>query len=146
MTLNIKYSIYKLVGACPSVQTRGARDGCVNGNQAPTNFLIEGEPKMSIFNDLVTLAKAGYTPDNVKEILKMSNENETKEKEEPKEKEKEPETKVYTTEKSEPDYKSLYESTKKELENIQNENTRDDMSKCEESIDDILENIKKAIC
>lgn len=109
---------------------------------------------MSIFNDLVTLAKAGYTPDNVKEILKMSNENEKKEKEEPKEepkgkeesKEKEPETKVYTTGKSEPDYKVLYESTKKELEDIQKENTRDDMSKCEESIDDILENIKKAIC
>ena len=102
---------------------------------------------MSIFNDLVTLAKAGYTPDNVKEILKMSNENEKKEKEEPKEepKEKEPETKVYTTEKSEPDYKALYESTKNELDKIRVDNTREDMSNKGESIDDVIENIKKAI-
>lgn len=103
---------------------------------------------MSIFNDLVTLAKAGYTPDNVKEILKMSNENEKKEKEEPKEesKEKEPETKIYTNDKeSEPDYKALYESTKNELDKIRVDNTREDMSKKGDSIDDVIENIKKAI-
>ncbi len=108
---------------------------------------------MSVFSDVVALAKAGYTPEQVKEILKMSNENEKKEKEEPKEepkgkeepKEKEPETKVYTTGKSEPDYKALYESTKNELDKIRVDNTREDMSNKGESIEDVIENIKKAI-
>lgn len=103
---------------------------------------------MGIFNDVVALAKAGWTPSDIKEILE-------KDKEQKKEPEEEKEdTKVFEKkdlpedgkEKEDgKDYKALYESTKKALDEIQQKNTKEDMKPEETNVDDLIKDIKSLI-
>lgn len=119
---------------------------------------------MLSINDIVALAKQGYKPADVKELIEMSKEDDKKpensvsipspllddvpsetgaaivapaapEPSEPK-KDKEPE----------PDYKALYEKTKIDLDKAQKENIKKDISDRyddEKSDDDILKDLFK---
>lgn len=82
------------------------------------------------FGDIVALAKAGYKPSDIKELmtLKAPEEKapETPDKEEDHTPEAEAETKVTDTEPKKPedeiDYKALYEAEKAKVEKFQKEN------------------------
>jgi outer membrane biosynthesis protein TonB len=88
-------------------------------------------------SDIIALAKAGYKPSEVKELLEMAETdskeepteptkpNEPTEPTEPKDDKKDPET---SKEPTEPDYKALYEETEKKLKEAQKENRKDDAS------------------
>lgn len=112
---------------------------------------------MGIFNDVVALAKAGWTPSDIKEILEKDKEQK-KEPEEDKKKEPEEEkedTKVFDKkdlpkddkedEEDGKDYKALYESTKKTLNEIQNKNTKEDIKPEDSNIEDLIKDIKSHI-
>ena len=111
---------------------------------------------MLTIKDIVELAKAGYKPAEVKELLELSKSEDNKEvpednkeapedkKEEPKEKKEVPEDKKEDEDKD-IDYKSLYESTKKELDKAQKENRKKDISSDEDNKtdEDILKDLFK---
>lgn len=108
---------------------------------------------MGIFNDVVALAKAWWTPSDIKEILEKDKEQ-TKEKEESKEdtkvfeKKNLPEDEEKEDEEKEDDgkdYKALYESSQKALNEIQVKNTKEDMKPEVTNIEDLIKDIKSHI-
>lgn len=109
---------------------------------------------MSFLNDLVALAKAGYSPAEVKELMQAANESGyTSDPAEDKTKVFEPEkpaVKTEITEKEKPaddtDYKSLYEATKKDLESLQQKNTKENIKPADVDRDALFKNIKSSIC
>lgn len=86
------------------------------------------------FSDIVDLAKAGYKPSDIKELLTLK---------EPDDKQ-EPEADKKGTEPDEPDYKALYEEEKKKLEELQDKNSREPQPE-PEKIEDVIKNIRKSI-
>ena len=90
------------------------------------------------FNDILALAKQGYKPADIKELLALNTDQQenipdeehipaeeapeipAKETEQPEEKK--------ADEKQEPDYKSLYEESQRQLKAIQKSNTSKDVS------------------
>lgn len=112
---------------------------------------------MGIFNDVVALAKAGWTPSDIKEILEKDKEQK-KEPEEGKKKEPEEEkedTKVFEKkdlpndgkedEEDGKDYKALYESTQKALKEIQDQNTKKNVEPESTDLDNLIKDIKSHI-
>lgn len=98
---------------------------------------------MSLFSDIVDLAKAGWKPSDVKTILAMDQKNEDPAKNEnqeliPKSKSEEKKEKK---EAPEIDYKAKYEEAQKKLNEIQSESTKEDVSKYDLSIDEIIKDI-----
>ena len=94
---------------------------------------------MSIFNDVVSLAKAGWKPSDVKAILEMDQKKDP----EP-EKELQPVSKSEEKkEKAEPeiDYKAKYEEAQKKLDKIYDENSRKEVTTDEPNIDYIVSGI-----
>lgn len=96
------------------------------------------------FTDIIALAKAGYGPDDVKELLKVetpteepldSQVEETIKADPIKEEEKE---EVIETPQPEVDYKALYEESQKKLQEVQTLNTRQNMAGAEENTEDAL--------
>lgn len=83
------------------------------------------------FSDIVDLAKAGYKPSDIKELLTLK---EPEDKQEPENKEPEDPT----------DYKALYEAEKKKLEELQDKNSREPQPD-PEKIEDVIKNIRKSI-
>lgn len=84
--------------------------------------------------DIIALAKQGYKPNDIKELLTLAeptektanDEPETPEKEEPiEDKEQEKEEPVKEPENKEPDYKALYEESQKALKEAQKKNRSD---------------------
>lgn len=109
---------------------------------------------MGFLNDLVALAKAGYSPAEVKELMQAAKES-GYESEPAEDKTKETETekpaaKTEITEKEEPaddkDYKALYEATKKDLESLQQKNTKKNIKPDDVDRDALFKNIKTSIC
>lgn len=109
---------------------------------------------MSFLNDLVALAKAGYSPAEVKELMQAAKESgyesepavdNTKVIETEK-----PAAKTEITEKEKPaddkDYKALYEATKKDLESLQQKNTQENIKPADVDRDALFKNIKTSIC
>lgn len=102
---------------------------------------------MLTIKDIVDLAKAGYKPADVKELIELSKSNDDTSSDVPP---AEPESDTAEennpqidapaggTEdaKDGPDYKSLYESTKKELEKAQKANIKTDISSEDDYISD----------
>ena len=96
--------------------------------------------------DLIALAKAGYTPADVKELVSLEKEGDVnnaasmlEDKTEAgtvKAPEKEPEPAP-----AEVDYKALYEAEKKKVEDFQNSNTRKEVEEPEISVDSIVKDI-----
>lgn len=96
---------------------------------------------MGLFSDIVDLAKAGWKPSDVKAILEMD-----QKKEEAKEDDQELTPKVKKSEKKEKeepeiDYKAKYEEAQKKLEKIQSDSTKEDVSKYDLSIDEVIKDI-----
>ena len=88
------------------------------------------------FEDLVTFAKAGYKPSEVKELLELQVESEKEpllEDKEPLPEDKEPEV----------DYKKLYEETQEKLKEAQKANVTKDVSNSEDepSDEDIVKDL-----
>lgn len=99
---------------------------------------------MSLFSDIVDLAKAGWKPSDVKAILAMDQKNEESAKNENQDlipKSKSEEKKEAKKEAPEIDYKAKYEEAQKKLNEIQSENTKDDVSKYDLSIDEVIKDI-----
>ena len=104
---------------------------------------------MGIFSDIVALAKAGYTPAQVKELMEIDNaprseeaaEITAKEPEQP-EQPKEPETDEKETNASSQiaEMQKQIESLKEQLKTAQKNNTKKDLagSKPEKTLDDIV--------
>ena len=102
------------------------------------------------FEDLVTFAKAGYKPSEVKELLELQVESEKEpllEDKEPLPEDKEPlpEDKEPLPEDKEPevDYKKLYEETQEKLKEAQKANVTKDVSNSEDepSDEDIVKDL-----
>lgn len=102
------------------------------------------------FSDIVTLAKAGYKPKDVKELMALDTEktepepDDKKDKKDPdpdpeatdpEHKDPEPDTKK-DPEDPEPDYKKLYEDSKKTLEKLQAKNRKDPDKRTEPKTDE----------
>lgn len=109
---------------------------------------------MSFLNDLVALAKAGYSPAEVKELMQAAKESGYES--EPAEdntkvfETEKPAAKTEITEKEKPaddkDYKALYEATKKDLESLQQKNTQENIKPADVDRDALFKNIKTSIC
>lgn len=89
-------------------------------------------------NDLLTLAKAGYTPELLTKLLGVEEKpqpkielpaEETKEESKQEEKKEEPKEEPKQEEKKEePDYKALYEEEQKKVKKLQAQNVSKDIS------------------
>lgn len=91
------------------------------------------------FTDIIALAKSGWTPAAVQEIIKM---DEIQENEVTEVKKEEVENAVKEIE---PDYKKLYEEEKAAREALQADNTKKDVEPEKVELDEILLNIKEAL-
>lgn len=93
------------------------------------------------FSDILDLARQGYKPSDIRELLSMDTEPETKPETEPETKpetehETEPETKPEPE--PEPDYRKLYEETLKRLEALQKANQRQPIGDKKDDVNDII--------
>lgn len=80
------------------------------------------------FEDILALAKQGYKPADIKELLAIEPKEEEP-KEEPKDEPKEePKEEPKKEPKEEPDYKKLYEESQEALKRAQQKNTHQDAS------------------
>lgn len=107
---------------------------------------------MGLFNDVVALAKAGWTPADVKELMEKDSQKEEKEetkvfekKTEEKKDSKAEEVTEEVTEEDEKDYKALYERAMNDLNDIQVKNSKEDMKPLETNMEDIIKDIKSHI-
>lgn len=91
------------------------------------------------FTDIIALAKSGWTPAAVQELIKM---DDIQDKEVPEVKKEEVEKAVKDIE---PDYKKLYEEEKAAREALQADNTKKDVEPEKVDLDEILLNIKEAL-
>ena len=89
------------------------------------------------FSEIVELAKAGYKPSDIKELLTLK---EPEDKPDPDKGKKEQKD----IDPDEPDYKALYEEEKKKLEELQDKNSREPQQE-PEKIEDVIKNIRKSI-
>ena len=87
------------------------------------------------FTDIIALAKSGWTPAAVQELIKMDDIQDKEAEKAGAEKPTDPE----------PDYKQLYEAEKAAREALQAENTKKDVEPEKVDLDDILLNIKEAL-
>lgn len=81
--------------------------------------------------EIIELAKAGYKPSDIKELISMGAE-------EPKAEEKQPEE-------DKTDYKALYEATQQKLAELQDQNSRAPIVEEPLKIDEIVKSVKKSI-
>lgn len=99
---------------------------------------------MSIFKDVVELAKAGWKPSDVKAIMEMDQKKEDPAKHEDQDAELKPVSKSEEKkEKSEEsvDYKAKYEEAQAKLQKIYDENSRKEVITDEPNIDYIVSDI-----
>lgn len=99
---------------------------------------------MSLFNDVVALAKAGWKPSDVKSIMEMDQKKEESAKHEDQDAELKPVSK--SEEKKEKkeesvDYKAKYEEAQAKLQKIYDENSRKEVNPDEPNIDYIISDI-----
>ena len=92
------------------------------------------------FSDILDLARQGYKPSDIKELLSINTENEPKPEPEPKT-ETEPKTEPEPEPDPEPDYKKLYEDTLKKLDLLQKSNQRKPIEEHKDSVNDIIREV-----
>ena len=97
------------------------------------------------FSDILDLARQGYKPSDIKELLSMDTETKSEPENEPEKKsepENEPETKSEPENehetKSEPDYKKMYEDTLKKIDALQKANQRQPIEEHKDNVNDII--------
>lgn len=107
---------------------------------------------MPIISDIATLVKAGFTIDDIKEIVKADKAPAgdtitpgAKAPEAP-EAPKAPEPETGKDPEPEPDYKALYEKSQDDLKKAQAQNTKENIAPEPLKINDVIANIKKEIC
>ena len=93
----------------------------------------------NIISDIATLLKAGLTIADIKELAKVDSAEKPAEVPAPKADEKQPKEDAT-------DYKALYEQTQKDLKDLQEQNTRDDITPEPLQIDEIIKSVKSHIC
>lgn len=101
---------------------------------------------MSVFKDVATMLNAGFTASEIKDLIKLDLDA--------KKEAKEDDTKVFEApapqkkEKAadEPDYKALYEQTKKDLDELQSDNTKKEVQPSTVDRDELFKSIKASIC
>lgn len=100
---------------------------------------------MSIISDLATLANSGWTASDLIAVIKADKEKAVTV---PTESKSVPDAPASSDAPAsdEPDYKALYEQAKKDLDEIQNKNTRKTVEIDEPDINEIIKNIKAEIC
>ena len=99
---------------------------------------------MSIFNDVVALAKAGWKPSDIKSIMEMDQKKEESAKHEDQDAELKPVSKSEEKkEKSEEsvDYKAKFEEAQAKLQKIYDENSRKEVTKEETNMDELFYSI-----
>ena len=99
---------------------------------------------MSIFNDVVALAKAGWKPSDIKSIMEMDQKKEESAKHEDQDTELKPVSKSEEKKgKSEEsvDYKAKFEEAQAKLQKIYDENSRKEVNPDEPNIDYIISDI-----
>ena len=87
------------------------------------------------FSDILDLARQGYKPSDIRELLSMDTESEPKPETEP---ETEPETKPESEPETEPDYKKMYEDTLKKIDALQKANQRQPVEEHKDTVNDII--------
>ena len=92
----------------------------------------------NIISDIATLLKAGLTIADIKELAKADSVEKPAEVPAPKADEKPAEDAK--------DYKALYEQAQKDLKDLQEQNTRDDITPEPLQIDEIIKSVKSHIC
>lgn len=95
---------------------------------------------MSLFKDVVELAKAGWKPSDVKSIMEMDQKKEEPAKEEVMQPVSKSEEKKEKNEES-VDYKAKFEEAQAKLQKIYDENSRKEVTPDEPNIDYIVSNI-----
>ena len=98
----------------------------------------------NIISDIATLIKAGFSMDDIKEVVKAANESPA-----PAPQGQAPAQQAPAADKGaddEPDYKALYEQAQKDLKDLQEKNTRDDITPEPLQIDEIIKSVKSHIC
>lgn len=110
------------------------------------------------FTDIIALAKAGYTPKDVKELMTMEapaeptspqtqtevpEVNISQSKEETSVNTSSPEPKESPKAEAEPDYKAMYEAEKEKVNALQNKNNRTDVSTQLPTDADLLDLVKE---
>lgn len=100
----------------------------------------------NIISDIATLVKAGFTMADIKEVIAAS--NGTNEASTPTVDQKpiinDPEPSK--EESNEPDYKALYEKASKDLKDLQDSNTKENIEPEPLKIDEIIKSVKSSIC
>ena len=101
---------------------------------------------MSIISDLATLANSGWTASDLIAVIKADKEKAVTVPTESTPAPDAPAPSDVHASSDEPDYKALYEQAKKDLDEIQNKNTRKTVEVEEPDINEIIKNIKAEIC
>ena len=100
----------------------------------------------NIISDIATLIKAGFSMDDIKEVVKAANESPA-----PQEQAQQAPAPLQAPAadkgaEDEPDYKTLYEQSQKQLKELQEANTKDDISPEPLKVDEIIKSVKSHIC
>lgn len=98
---------------------------------------------MNIINDIATLVRAGFTVSDIKEVVNAANSSE-----QPAVSQSVPAPAPAPADNKgdDIDYKALYEQSQKELNDLQQANTRDDISPEPLKVDEIIKSVKSHIC
>ena len=89
------------------------------------------------FSDILDLARQGYKPSDIRELLSMEIEPKPEPKPEP-EHEPEPKPEPEPEQKPEPDYKKMYKDTLKKLDALQKANQRQPVEEHKDTVNDII--------
>ena len=93
------------------------------------------------FSDILDLARQGYKPSDIRELLSMDTEPEPKPEPEPEpepDPDPDPKPEPDPEPKPEPDYKKMYEDTLKRLDALQKANQRQPLDHKEDTVDNII--------
>ena len=96
------------------------------------------------FSDIVDLAKAGYKPSDIKELMKLQEPEEQKVGTGSEGKQTEG-TGSEGRKKEDVDYKSLYEAEHKKLKELQDKNSRGPIDPEPLKIDEVIKSVKRSI-
>lgn len=97
----------------------------------------------NIISDIATLIKAGFSMDDIKEVVKAANESPAPQAQSP---EQPAPVQQAPAADDTPDYKALYEQSQKQLKDLQEANTKGDMSPEPLKVDEIIKSVKSHIC
>ena len=97
----------------------------------------------NIISDIATLIKAGFSMDDIKEVVKAANESSAPQAQVPA-----PQAQAQQAPAADdtPDYRALYEQSQKQLKELQEANTKDDISPDPLKVDEIIKSVKSHIC